>query len=170
VAKGRSEFLTQFPGIATPQVRRRLAVPHDPRTFERCKLDHGEREAHAWATALHRDLLRLRREDPVFRGQKPRGLDGSVLSGDAFVLRFFGEDGDDRLLLINMGRDLHLDILPEPLLAPPSGRRWRLAWSSEDLVYGGGGAPELETGAGWSLPGHAALVLAPSVATGAPRG
>ena len=166
VAKGRGEFLTQFPGIATPQVRSLLDVPHDIRTFERCKLDHAEREAHAWATALHRDLLRLRRDDPVFRGQKPRGLDGAVLSGDAFVLRFFGEDGDDRLLLINTGRDLHFDILPEPLLAPPSGCRWRLSWSSENAVYGGGGAPDLETDTGWSLPGHAALVLAPVGATG----
>ena len=33
--------------------------------------------------------------------------------------------GDDRLLLVNLGRDLHLDPAPEPLLAPPedaSGR------------------------------------------------
>ena len=28
---------------------------------------------------------------------------------DAFVLRFFGEDGDDRLLVVNLGTDLHLE-------------------------------------------------------------
>ncbi|HYG91000.1 MAG TPA: malto-oligosyltrehalose trehalohydrolase [Azospirillum sp.] len=159
VAKGRGEFLEQFPSIATPAMQRQLAVPHDPATFERCKLDHAERKTHAWATALHRDLLRLRREDPVFRAQKPCGLDGAVLGEEAFVLRFFGEDGADRLLLVNLGRDLHLDVVPEPLLAPPLERRWRLLWSSEDVAYGGGGTPDIETDGDWYLPGHAAVVL-----------
>ena len=39
------------------------------------------------------------------------------------MLRFFGDGGDDRLLLVNLGRDLHLDPAPEPLLAPPEGTR-----------------------------------------------
>ncbi|WP_448189037.1 malto-oligosyltrehalose trehalohydrolase [Azospirillum sp. sgz301742] len=161
VAKGRGEFLAQFPSIATPAMQTQLAVPHDPRTFERSKLDPAERERNAWATALHRDLLRLRREDAVFRAQRPRGLDGAVLAEEAFVLRFFGEDGDDRLLLVNMGRDLTLTPVPEPLLAPPLGHRWRLLWSSEEPVYGGGGTPEVETDGSWHLSGHAAMVLAP---------
>ena len=67
---------------------------------------------------MFRDLLRLRREDPVFRQQKPGALDGAVLSPDAFLLRFFGEE-DDRLLVVNFGLDLHLDPASEPLLAPP---------------------------------------------------
>ena len=40
---------------------------------------------------MHRDLIRLRRRDPVFRAQRPRGVDGAVLGPEAFVLRFFGE-------------------------------------------------------------------------------
>ena len=164
VAKGRGEFLAQFPSIATPAMQGQLTIPDDPSTFERSKLDHGERERHAWATALHRDLLRLRREDPVFRAQKAGGLDGAVLSGEAFVLRFFGaraggEEGDDRLLLVNMGRDLDLAPVPEPLLAPPWGRRWDLLWSSEDVAYGGGGTPAVETEGSWAVPGRAAVVL-----------
>ena len=33
------------------------------------------------------------------------------------VLRLFGEDGNDRLLLVNLGVDCSLSPAPEPLLA-----------------------------------------------------
>jgi len=69
---------------------------------------------------------------------------------------------DDRLLIVNLGIDLHLDPAPEPLLAPPEGQRWALLWSSEDTRYGGGGAYCPETvDDNWRLPGHAAVVMRP---------
>ncbi|HST54033.1 MAG TPA: DUF3459 domain-containing protein, partial [Pyrinomonadaceae bacterium] len=106
--------------------------------------------------------LRLRREDSVFSAQAPRGVDGAVLGPEAFVLRFFGEEGDDRLLIVNMGRDLNLDPAPEPLLAPPEGTIWTTLWSSEDFDYGGGGTPALETKNNWRIPGHAAFAMRPA--------
>jgi maltooligosyltrehalose trehalohydrolase len=159
VRKGRTEFVGQFRSVATPEVQQRLPAPHDPDTFQRSKLDLGERASHAEVYALHRDLLRLRREEPVFRAQRPGGVDGAVLGPEAFVLRFFAEDGADRLLVVNLGRDLHLDPAPEPLLAPPEGERWETLWSSEHPRYGGAGTPPLETEEGWRIPGHAAVVL-----------
>jgi maltooligosyltrehalose trehalohydrolase len=159
VRKGRMDFLRQFPSLATPEVQRLLADPADPRTFERSTLDLGERERHAEAYALHRDLLRLRTEDPAFRAQ--RTVDGAVLGAEAFVLRFFARDGADRLLVVNLGRDLHLQPAPEPLLAPPQGQRWETLWSSEHPRYGGAGTPPLETSEGWRIPGHAAVALLP---------
>jgi maltooligosyltrehalose trehalohydrolase len=162
VAKGRREFLSQFPSVATPEMQAQLANPSDRGTFERCKLDLGERQRHAPAYALHKDLLKLRREDPVFRAQKPRGVDGAVLNDEALVLRFFGDGGDDRLLLVNLGRDLHLDPAPEPLLAPPAGKQWEVLWSSEDPRYGGNGTPPPDTEENWHIPGRAALVLRPT--------
>jgi maltooligosyltrehalose trehalohydrolase len=161
VRKGRAEFLAQFPSVATPQVQERLADPAARTTFERCRLDFGERERHAAAYALHRDLLRLRREDPAFGRLRAHALDGAVLGPDAFVLRYFGDNADDRLLLVNLGRDLNLDIAPEPLLAPPAQREWQIAWSSEDPTYGGRGAAPVETDDGWHIPGNAAVVLTP---------
>jgi maltooligosyltrehalose trehalohydrolase len=138
-----------------------LADPADPKTFEGCKLDFSERERHAPLYALHRDLLRLRRTDPVFRRPRHRGVDGAVLAAHAFVLRFFAEDGADRLLLVNLGRDVHLDPAPEPLLAPPEGKPWSLLWSSEDIRYGGCGTPAIETDENWCIPGESAVALAP---------
>jgi maltooligosyltrehalose trehalohydrolase len=161
IRAGRAEFLAQFPSLSTPEMRTRFADPGDPATFEHCKLDHSERQTHRELYELHRDLLKLRREEPVFRAQRPRGLDGAVLSSEAFVLRFFGDDGDDRLLLVNLGVDLHLDPAPEPLLAPPADSEWTILWSSENPKYGGIGTPPLDTEQNWRIPGHAAVVLKP---------
>jgi maltooligosyltrehalose trehalohydrolase len=162
VRRGRAESLAQFRSLALPATQALLAEPSDPQTFARCKLDLSERERHAGPYALHRDLLRLRRQDPIFHAPRPRGVDGAVLGAQAFVLRFFAEDeGGDRLLLVNLGRDLHLDPAPEPLLAPPGGTRWQVRWSSEDPRYGGGGTAPPDTEANWRLPGEAALVLVP---------
>jgi maltooligosyltrehalose trehalohydrolase len=77
------------------------------------------------------------------------------------VARFFADDGLDRLLLVNFGRDLHLDPAPEPLLAPPENMTWETLWSSEDPCYGGSGTPPLETEDSWRIPGEAAVVLFP---------
>jgi maltooligosyltrehalose trehalohydrolase len=162
VRRGRAEFLAQFRSIATRETRNNFPDPGAPETFERCKLDHAEREAHREVYELHRDLLRLRRGDEVYSAQEPRALDGAVLGPAAFVLRYFGCDGDDRLLVVNLGPDLHLNPAPEPLLAPPAGRVWRTVWSSEDYVYGGTGTAPLETKDNWCLPGESAVALAPA--------
>ena len=161
VRQGRSDFLAQFPSLATPKMRGHFADPSDVTTFERCKLDHSERETHRAAYDLHCDLLTLRRTDPAFHMQRKRGVDGAVLSAEAFVLRYFGVDGQDRLLLVNLGRDLHLNPAPEPLLAPTEGCRWVTLWSSEDPKYGGTGTPPLDTDDNWRIPGESAVVLWP---------
>jgi maltooligosyltrehalose trehalohydrolase len=163
VNDGRKEFLQQFPSLATPEMQDALPRPDDPGTFERCKLDFSERETHAAIYDLHRDLLRLRRDDPVLRLRRPGGVDGAVLGPGAFVLRFFG-DCDDRLLLVNLDAELHLDPAPEPLLAPLQGCTWELLWSSEDPRYGGTGTPPVYGEENWRLPGRIAVLLQPAPA------
>jgi maltooligosyltrehalose trehalohydrolase len=159
VRNGRREFLEQFPSIKQ-RGHVWLMDPASPDTFERSKLDLKERESHGEAVALHRDLLRLRREDPVFGSDKTRALDGAVLNDEAFVLRYFGLSGDDRLVIVNFGRDFSCTPCPEPLLAAPRGRDWALIWSSDDPKYGGDGTPPPKPSTQWQIPGHATLVFA----------
>jgi maltooligosyltrehalose trehalohydrolase len=161
VQKGRFEFLAQFPSIADPEAQAQLPRPSDPATFARCKLDRREAAEFPEVGLLHRDLLRLRKEDARFREQKPRAIDGATLTAGAFILRYFGPAGDDRLLLVNFGKRTKLHPLPEPLLAPPFAARWEILWNSESICYGGQGSAELITNEGWILPAEAAVVLHP---------
>jgi len=161
VRKGRVEFLAQFRSLATPEMQSLLPDPADRATFEKCKLDVNERRAHSQAYTLHCDLLRLRRHDQVFSKLRAGSLDGAILASEAFLIRWFDDQEGDRLLVVNLGSDLHLAIAPEPLLAPPEGRCWSILWSSENPKYGGAGAAALETEEGWHIPGHAAVLLVP---------
>jgi maltooligosyltrehalose trehalohydrolase len=161
VAKGRKDFLTQFPSMALPDSQAAVPDPHSPQTFEACKLNFGDRELHREHYQLYKDLLKLRRTESAFRTQEPRGFDGAVLSSSAFVLRFFTDNQADRLLIVNLGRDLHLNPAPEPLLAPPDQALWTTLWTSEAMCYGGCGAPPLDTDDNWRIPGESATVLAP---------
>ncbi len=161
VFKGRREFLEQFKEIATEEGRRLVADPADRKTFIRCILNFSERKTHKQIYQMHRDLIRLRKNEPAFRAQRAGGLDGAVLGSEAFVLRFLAENGPDVLMVANLGLDLPLNPAPEPLLAPPSGMRWQILWSSEHPDYGGSGTPPLDTDESWWIPGHAAVVLRP---------
>ena len=161
VREGRRTFLAQFPSLAGQEVQSALADPADIATFRRSTLDSAERRRNAAALALHRDLLALRRDDPVL-GNRPCRVDGAVLHDDCWALRFFAEDGTDRLLIVNLGRDRTLAPVPEPLLAPIADAVWRISWSSEALRYGGGGPPALYKDFNLHVPGHAALLLAPA--------
>ncbi|HWV57330.1 MAG TPA: alpha-amylase family glycosyl hydrolase, partial [Longimicrobiales bacterium] len=159
VRRGRHGFLSQFPSLADPTARTELPDPCSVETFEMCRLDHGEWERHAPVVALHRDLLAIRRDDGVVNGMARERLDGAVIGTEAFALRYFGRAGDDRLLIVNLGRDERLLPAPEPLLAPPASRAWRLRWSSDDVRYGGRGTIPFDLVTHHDLPGESALLL-----------
>ena len=162
IREGRLKFLAQFPSLATEEMKSILPDPGSVETYEKCILDWSEVETNRPMYDLHRDLLRLRHEEPCFRSQDREKFDGAILSQDALVLRFFGPEIDDRLLIVNLGRDLQCDTAPEPLLAPPPGCEWEELWSSEDPKYGGLGTPELDSEEfNWRIPATAAVLLKP---------
>jgi len=162
VHTGRRKFLAQFRSLAQTEMQNVFANPGDPATFQSSKLNLKERDSNTQAYSLYKDLIRLRREDPVLSNPTPRGVDGAVLSATALVLRYFGPDNNDRLLIVNLGADLHLDPAPEPLLAPPRDHHWNVLWSSEDPKYGGTGTFPPDSDDNWRIAGQSALVLAPA--------
>jgi maltooligosyltrehalose trehalohydrolase len=162
IRKGRREFLAQFPSAGDLERSGAMPLPDDPETFRKCKLDWSEREAHDAALALHRDLLDIRRNDPVIAASAGRRVDGAVLAPQAFAIRYDGDGPDDRLLIVNLGSDLDLASLPEPLLAPPAERQWVEQWSSEAAMYGGAGRTPLRFHPAWHLRGESAVLLRPA--------
>jgi maltooligosyltrehalose trehalohydrolase len=158
VCAGRREFMSQFPRLESFQDDFALVDPSEESTFLACKLDWNEVKRNSHAVQLHRDLIRLRKEDRVFSRQDRAAVEGSVIGPEAFLLRWFGEDYDDRLAFFNLGRDIDWYPIAEPLLAPPSGCQWKVLWSSEEPRYGGLGTPRFD-GKTWRVPGHAAVVF-----------
>ncbi len=161
VKKGRFEFLAQFPSAASQDVQERLAVPYDVETFNRCKIDWREREKNEAMSNLHRDLIKLRREDSRLCLQSEGGIDGAVLRSESFVLRYLSKTNNDRLLVVNLESGEDLTPAPEPLLAPPPDCEWEILWTSESHRYGGLGAVEIDTDDKWILPAESALVFWP---------
>ena len=160
VRAGRADFLHQWRSLATGQLT--FDDPCSRETFEKCKLDLSERGKHAETCALHRDLLQLRKSEAVFSRQD-RQFDGATLAPETVVARFFSEGyRDDRLLVVNLGVELHLNPSPEPLLGPPRDTVWEIQWSTEDPRYGGNGTAPLDSELNWIIPAHAAVVLRPS--------
>ena len=163
IREGRAKFEAQFQRLATPESQAALSDPCSEATFRRCVLDPRERRLDSPQVQLHRDLLRLRREDPAFTDERLEAMDGAVLSDHVLALRFFQHDPlRDRLVLVNLGPTFLQPIVPEPLLAPPEGTGWTLLWSSEEPRYGGHGTPTPFNRVRLAIPARAAIVLAPS--------
>jgi maltooligosyltrehalose trehalohydrolase len=158
VRNGRAEFMSQFQSLASFEGDVEIADPSDFKTFEACKLDWSEADRNCETLALHRDLLRLRRDDATFSRQDKKAIEGAVIGPEAFLLRWFDLEGEDRLLLVNLGCDFDWHPLAEPLIAAPSGCRWIYTWSSEEPRYGGLGLPQFSERQ-WRVTGHAAVVL-----------
>jgi len=116
----------------------RLPDPGDPITFVRSKLDLSDDRVMPEEYALHRDLLRMRKRGfgfskaagPARHGGRSSRAGGVLWSDSSVISR-----ADDRLLIVNLGRDLNLTPAPEPLLAPPETEVDR-DWTSEDPRYG----------------------------------
>ncbi|MGB3339842.1 MAG: malto-oligosyltrehalose trehalohydrolase [Devosia sp.] len=160
VAEGRRTSLSNFPSVADPEMQARLPDPSNPETFRRSKLDWQEAEQHVGMVALHRDLLRMRREDPSFSQASERRIDGAVIGDGALLIRYLTPDpAGHRLLLLNLGRDLQIGVVAEPLLAPADGHRWSVAWSSEHPDYDGAGRRPIDPEQFWILPSDCALVF-----------
>jgi maltooligosyltrehalose trehalohydrolase len=163
IRKGRAEWLAPFLSLSEEEAWKALPAPDDPEAFARCKLDFSEREKNRDIYNLHIDLLKLRREDSRFRGQVAEAVDGAVLGPASFVLRYFSEEYDDRLLLVNFGERQVLHPASEPLLAPPLGYMWEMLWTSESPRYGGTSSVAVATQEQWILPAESTVALRPII-------
>ena len=162
VHAGRREFMRQFRAYADPAAQALIPDPRLERTFLASKLDWSECERHRESLQLHRDLLQLRKHDPVISLQDVDAIDGATLGENVLALRWFNADHGDRLLLVNLDREHAPQGIAEPLLAPPRGSGWQTLWNSESPQYGGHGAlPTVaDHGRGaWHLQAQSAALL-----------
>lgn len=163
VSAGRTEFLRQFPSIHRALLEGGvLDSPDDPSTFARSVVDGDELTLdQRQALALHTSLLELRRSDAVIGHAGLLGVDAAVLGPDTWLMRYRTPPGasGSRLLVVNLGAQLEMAAVPEPLLAPPAPIGWRVIWHSEDSRFGGSGVAALQHSEAWVIPGRSAWLL-----------
>ena len=110
---------------------------HDPDIRDTFESLQARFRASASGTAhvyqLHRDLLRLRREDPVFSERGRGGLTARCLATRPSCCAISARRATT-VCCSSISDDLHLDPAPEPLLAPPAGHHWETIWSSENPI------------------------------------
>jgi maltooligosyltrehalose trehalohydrolase len=159
VRKGREEFLSQFPTLRDPQMRRRMPAPSDEDAFRRCQIDWAESDEATRAWTLHVDLLSMRREDPVLaHAGTPEVVIGSSAPTETVLILRYERQRDERLILVNLG-SLTTLRMNDPLLAAPPWQRWSLMWCSEHVGYGGRGIAESFGDGPWTLQPHCAWLL-----------
>jgi maltooligosyltrehalose trehalohydrolase len=159
VEKGRLEFMSQFQNLASPAMQVHVPAPADLETFTSCQLRDDERNADSAGVRLHRDLLALRREDPIISavGTDNVRIETSAPAESLVLVRYLGADAH-RLLIVNLGDDRVL-LMNDPLLAPLPGTGWSHLWSSEDPDYDGGGVIQFLVDNPWRLSGRSASLI-----------
>ena len=161
VQKGRLEFLKQFPTLATETMQTLMRHPADETAFRECVLQHDVRDTfHDRARSLHRDLLRLRRTDPVLSrlGTADVTIETCAPTAHVVLVRYRSTYGE-RLIVANLADDV-MSPMNDALYAPMPGHTWQVRWSSEDPSYGGGGTLPITESGVWLLTGFSALILA----------
>jgi maltooligosyltrehalose trehalohydrolase len=163
VRRGRIDFLEQFPSLNDGEFARRMPIPAERSTFENSKLDWSRCDGDNPIFALHRDLIKLRKDTAaIASGQGKTRVDGSTIGVHAFLLRYFHPQAEnERVVIINLGSDLAVSSFADPLMAPPTRTQWDVAWSSEDPLYGGSGRRGMDFQRRWTLPADCALFLRP---------
>ena len=110
--------------------------PQEAATFARSKLRWAEQTApaHAPIRRLYRDLIHLRRAEPVYPVRDRANLTVAVAGAKAVLLRLGGTAPGARPLLVavNLGETAHFDLADG---AP--GAAWELVLDTEDRAYGG---------------------------------
>ncbi len=155
IHSGRKEFLYQFSSIIDADRSNIIPLPSSLVSFMQCKLDHSKKNDEV--LLFYHDLITIRKNDPLFKKISKTKIDGEILNADAWVIRYFGDENDDRLLLINLGIDFNLTPNPHPLMAPYPHSEWKIMWSSESVKYGGQGTADIKDP--WRIPGHCAILL-----------
>ncbi|GMA16802.1 malto-oligosyltrehalose trehalohydrolase [Deinococcus metallilatus] len=141
VSEGRKKEFGHFEGFSGENV----LDPQAEATFELAKLDWAEREGgeHARTLALYRDLLHLRRDDPVLKDRERRNLHAGSAGNVLWVRHVTG--GGERVLLWNVGQEaVDVDRASLPFSPPvqvllhSEGREDRTLERGEAVLLGSG--------------------------------
>jgi maltooligosyltrehalose trehalohydrolase len=146
VTEGRRKEFAGFKAFDDERMRETIPDPQAESTFLASKLAWSERETHAGTLALYRELLRLRREDPVLSVNDRNRTEAFAASAQVVVIhRWSG--GEHRVLIANVGQAVQM---PREWLERVEGgpdAEWALVLSTDESRFGGKGrSPAVDAG------------------------
>lgn len=165
IAAGRREEFKRFPAFTDPAQRERIPNPQAESTFQRSKLRLEERISHRGVYRLYRDLLRLRRDDPVLRTGSRRATRASGVGDRALAVhRWHG--AEHRWLITNFADQplaltpvdtagMGFDTATARLLLATSWRRYGGDGKEQSLGWRGRGREKR-----YLVPAESAIVVA----------
>lgn len=155
--EGRKIFLKQFASFHSVNPLD-FPDPAKQETFQYCKLEWNQRDDlyHQHQLNFFRALLQLRKKESLFCNAEK--IDGALLNPHLLLVRYFGEDGDDRMIICNVGTDTTITSCSEPLFAPPASKTWTRIFSSQEIDFGGIGTPACKDDE-WVMPAFTSYVF-----------
>ena len=154
VVEGRRREHARFASPSHAAAREGIPDPQAPLAFRASRLDWSllEEPPHATTRRLYRALLRLRREEPLFRNASWDGFDARALGEEGLVLERHGES--TRVLVVVRLKGAG------PLAAPaPAGEPWELLLTTEDEGFCPDPQPIDVDAAGARFPRPGAVIL-----------
>lgn len=161
VTEGRRAEFAKFRAFGDEALRHAIPDPQDPQTFERCKLrwDEAERSPGKEILALHRALLKLRREDPAMAGSSRTSMEVERLGDSLLAIRRSAGNGREALLfVVGLTAGGRATLGHTSVTSAGAGRTWTLALDTESAEHGGT-TPASLAGNALVLHGPGAVVL-----------
>ncbi|MCL5962079.1 MAG: malto-oligosyltrehalose trehalohydrolase [Chloroflexi bacterium] len=134
VTRGRREEFKAFRAFRDPSTRGRIPDPQAESTFRQSRLDFGERNSQAGIYRLYRDLIDLRKSDPVLARQDRFNLRCRALAPSLIALHRW-QGTDHRLVLANFGQATCVRFGESPFLSDLASRPWQVLWSTAGPEY-----------------------------------
>jgi maltooligosyltrehalose trehalohydrolase len=148
VTEGRRHEFAGLRAFAREELVDSIPDPQAESTYRGSQLRDSDREVGAGMLALYRDLLRLRREDPVLANGDRAHLDANVIGAEVLSVRRWTDEGE-RLLIANFGREMEVAV-PEAA---------KVLFSTTSKEYGGTGYAPVVNGNTATIPARSATLL-----------
>src|SRR3954470_1060424 len=143
ITQGRRREFQSFAAFRDPALRETIPDPQAAQTFENSKLNWDELDEpeHSRVLLLYSEFLRLRRTTPVFRSRTAESFTTADL-GDGMIAILFGRAGEYEFAVVSDLVGGHpMPNMDDARLATGGGRDWQTVLSSNELRFGGDGAP-----------------------------
>ncbi len=157
VTEGRRKEFADYSAFDDLDSLEKIPDPQAEETFLRSKLKLEEASISPGAeiSALYRELLRLRRSDPVLSKQDRHAMQARAIGNDILAVQFHAEEGD-RLMLANFGEETSLSASE---WARDSTAGLHILLDTNESRFGGRGERPALDGDILRLPAHCAVFI-----------